>query len=194
VATGRRFSVSIACSIRDTPPGSVGYCDGRSPDSRVFACPAFPCPPRVSVGGTVALGVARRLQLRGQSRNWRLLPTPHRIPFSPGRAWFGREPSPRIVLAGLARVKPQRDTSHQTNDKALSPFLPLALLVWPTADRAARRDATARLNQWVEWHNVWREVFFTTDLPGPWLDSLAPSAFGARGVEGAPTTPRPEAA
>ena len=38
--------------------------------------------------GPVASGVARRLQLRGQSGIWRLMPTPHPIPFSPGFAWL----------------------------------------------------------------------------------------------------------
>jgi hypothetical protein len=111
-ARGCRWYEFIACSIRDTPPGSVLRCDGRSPDSRVLACPAFPCPPKCSVV-TVAVGVARRLQLRGQSRIWRLLPTPHRIPFSPGRAWFGREPSASVwprVSGWSSRMPPDFGT------------------------------------------------------------------------------------
>ncbi len=51
--------------------------DGRSPDSRVNASPNLP-------GRLVQwfiIGVALRSQLRGQSRIWCLLATPHRVPF-----------------------------------------------------------------------------------------------------------------
>lgn len=53
----------------------------------------LPPPSRPRVRGQWLPGGARRLQLRGQLRVWRLMPTPHRIPFSPDRAWLGREPS-----------------------------------------------------------------------------------------------------
>ncbi len=52
--------------------------DGRSPDLRVFAFPNLPGP----FGPVDHVGVAYRLQLRGQSRIWSLLAKPHRVPFS----------------------------------------------------------------------------------------------------------------
>lgn len=42
--------------------------------------------------------VARRLQLRGQSRNWRLMATPHRVPFSSRKIAFG---VPETIKASL---------------------------------------------------------------------------------------------
>lgn len=49
---------------------------GRYPDLRVEAWPTFP------TNGQWYLGIARRLQLRGQLRLWHLLANPDRIPFS----------------------------------------------------------------------------------------------------------------
>ena len=68
----------IMISIPDTPPGLSCSANGRSPDSRVAACPILP----ERVCSVVIIGFARRSQLRGQSRFWRLMAIPHRIPFS----------------------------------------------------------------------------------------------------------------
>ena len=52
----------------------------------------------------VIIGFARRLQLRGQSWNWRLLANPHHVPFSFRGLAFGiRKPS------GAEPVKKQKD-------------------------------------------------------------------------------------
>ncbi len=52
--------------------------DGRSPDFAGQSLVDLPDPFEVSG----IFDVAHRLQLRGQSRNWRLMATPHRVPFS----------------------------------------------------------------------------------------------------------------
>src|SRR5690606_38911116 len=73
--------------------------------SRVAASPTFP-----DGTGQWLEGVARRLQLRGQSGIWRLMPTPPPVPFSLGRAWLGREPSRPSVRRNAKRIKTESDT------------------------------------------------------------------------------------
>lgn len=71
--------------------------------------------PRTFPGGcpVVLIEVAHRLQLRGQSRIWRLLATPHRVPISSRRLNGLQEPSGsgnafQVIwsMAGFASTKP----------------------------------------------------------------------------------------
>ncbi len=68
-------------NLLGAPRPSVAWGDGRSPDSRVEAY--LNLPGRMADAGPVVfVRFALRLQLRGQSRVWRLLATPDRVPFS----------------------------------------------------------------------------------------------------------------
>jgi len=92
--------------LRGTPPGLMLNAHGRSPDSRVTACPMpsrWP-DPRFKVPPPVAYaGVARRSQLRGQSRIWRLLATPHRVPFSSRTRLDSGNHEPRFDRPGATK-------------------------------------------------------------------------------------------
>ena len=67
---------AIKASFQNAPFRVSQTFDGRSPDLRVFA--QLPFPAFASGHYSFAL----RLQLRGQSRIWRLMATPDRVPFS----------------------------------------------------------------------------------------------------------------
>ena len=109
-------------SLQDTPPGSVtlamaGLLTCGSMLSRTFpgVCPV------------VFVGVAHRSQLRGQSRIWRLLSTPHRVPISSRRLVCRQEPSPSVRAFGgkwsmisLRRTEPLSFWPRSLADQAVS--------------------------------------------------------------------------
>ncbi len=93
---------SIKASVQDTPPGFVsclmaGLLTCGSPLPQTF--PGY-CP-------VVLIGVAHRLQLRGQSRNWRLLATPHRVPISSRRISVGENHRKYVTAAFRLRQAPR---------------------------------------------------------------------------------------
>ncbi len=78
--------------------------------SRVIAAPDLP-----SLKGPVAFpGAARRSQLRGQSRIWRLMATPHRIPFYPVGVSGRREPSLLGLSLASGQVKSGQKPARRT--------------------------------------------------------------------------------
>ena len=99
----------IFSSFRDTPPGLIRYEDGRSPDSRVVAWPTFPGFFRPWSAPSGALAFTLRLQLRGQSRNWRRTAAPHRVPFSSRLLCEarGNHPWTRACVAAFTNASPK---------------------------------------------------------------------------------------
>ena len=82
---------SLTLQSQGAPPGFkvAAAChhagDGRSPDLRVAAFPSLPRSRSRGPCSSGITGVALRSQLRGQSRIWRGVAAPHRVPFSSHR-------------------------------------------------------------------------------------------------------------
>jgi len=89
-----------AVFLRGTPPGLASITM-----AGLLTCGSRPSPPSRRIGASGIMGSAHRLQLRGQSWIWRLMATPHHVPFSPGRTLAAREPSPRVMVGNGRQVK-----------------------------------------------------------------------------------------